>query len=141
MMKTKAKKFNRVYHPYHLWEEINHNMWGSVSNRGAFLQKAIEFTGDHVLYGSYMMRVVNEWPISCENALTDYALNRRAWVGHAAAALAINCPEDITRQAWGKLTNEQQLLANKKADEAIRCWEQHYIKNKRIYQHVGGTLL
>ena len=123
------------------WEEIQTNMWGSVDNKKLWLKKATKFTGDHCLYGRFMIRVVNEWPISCENALTDGFINRRAWIGHAACALAINCPESITREAWGQLTNEQQFLANKKADDAIRLWEYNYSKSKGLHTDMGGKML
>jgi len=116
-------KFDRIYHPYWEWEEVDANMWGDVFDRRAALIKAITFTGDHLLYGRFMMRVVREWRYSCENALTDYSMNRKAWVGHAACALAHGIPEDITRQAWGRITNEQQLLANNQARIAIQEWE------------------
>ncbi len=122
----------RIYHPYWLWEEIDANMWGDVSNRKAALKKAVEFTGDHKKYGRFMQRVVNEWRYSCENALTDTALNRRAWVGHAATALALGIPEDITREAWGHLTDEQRLLANKEADRAIALWENSRKEDKNL---------
>ena len=123
----------QVFHPYWDWEEIDHNMWGSVPNRKAMLNKAIKFTGDHKKYGRFMQRVVSEWPISCENALTDPHINKRAWVGHAAAALAISCPEDITREAWKHLSDEQKLLANQEADRAIQAWQHNYIKNKKLH--------
>lgn len=116
-------------------------MWGTVENRKRFLKKAIEFTSDHQKYGRFMMRVVNEWKISCENALTDYSLNRRAWVGHAACALAIGCPEDITREAWGHLTDEQQFLANAQADRAIQYWEINYSQSNGLQEDMEGTLL
>ena len=116
-------------------------MWGSVDNRGRWLEKAIEFTSDHKRYGRFMMRVVKEWPISCENALTDSTLNKRAWVGHAACALAIGCPEDITREAWGHLSDEQRVLANKEADAAITVWEYDYCKSKGIHTDVGEEML
>ena len=135
------RKFKKVYHPYWLWEEIEFNMWGEVDNRKEWVRRAELFTGDHNLYGSYMMRVVKEWPISCENALTDTALNRRAWIGHAAVALAIQCPEDIVREAWKNLSYEQQLLANQKANEAIESWERSYIKDQSLYFDVGEPLL
>jgi hypothetical protein len=134
-------KFKRVYKPYWGWEEIDHNMWGSVSNRKAALKKAIAFTSDHKKYGRFMMRVVNEWEISCLNALTDYSINRKAWVGHAAVALALGIPEDITRLAWGKLTDEQRLLANKEAERAIQHWEYSYQKSNGLYPDVGSALL
>lgn len=134
-------KLERVYHQYQRWEEIKHNMWGTVADKNEMLEKAIEFTGNHELYGEYMMRVTREWPYSCENALTDCYLSKKAWIGHAACALALNCPEDITRKAWGYLSDEQQLLANKKADEAIQAWEHDYIENKLLCKNMGEQML
>jgi hypothetical protein len=126
---TKSLKFKRVYRHYLEWEEVRYNMWGTVPDRKVFLEYAIQFTGDHHLYGSYMQLVVQQWPVSCENALTDESLSKKAWLGHAACALAFCCPEDIVRLAWGKLTDEQQLLANKEAARAIQIWEDRYAKN------------
>jgi hypothetical protein len=117
----------RVYHPYWRWEEVDANMWGSVSNRKAFLKKAIEFTGDAEKYGRFMIKVAEKWKYSCEHNLTDLTQNRRAWIGHAACAMALGCPEDIVREAWGYLSDDQQLKANRKADEAIHYWEKKYI--------------
>ena len=116
-------------------------MWGGVQNKAQSMDLAFEFTGDAKLYGSYMQRVIREWPVSCENALTDYFLNRKAWIGHAAVALALQIPEDITRAAWAKLTSEQQLLANKEASRAIQAWEYTYIKDRKLYQDMGKPLL
>lgn len=113
-----------IWHPYTAWEEMAFNMWGNVKERAAWLQKAIDFTGDHVLYGSWMRKVVDEWPYSCEQNLSKLDTNRKAWVGHAAVAMAIQCPEDIVRQAWGYLSDEQQRLANEQAQQAINYWEQ-----------------
>ena len=125
-------KLKRVWMPIETWEETSFNMWGEVLNRSIYLQRAVIFTGNHRLYGRYMQRVVAEWPNSCLNALTDYALNRKAWIGHAACALALRCPEDITRQAWSLLTNEQRVLANRQADRAILTWEMRYRKSQGI---------
>jgi ABC-type ATPase with predicted acetyltransferase domain len=105
------------------------------------LKAAILFTGDHKLYGFYMNRVIAEWPISCENALTDYHINRKAWVGHAATAMALGCPEDITRSAWKELSYEQQLLANKEARGAIWKWEDSYRKSHGIQENLGSQML
>lgn len=134
-------RFQRVYHPVCMWEEVASNMWGTVEYRPQFLARAIEFTGDHELYGSYMMRVVKEWPISCENALTDYSLNRKAWIGHAACALGFQCPEDIVREAWRDLTDEQRKMANRQAIAAIGEWERCYAKSKGICLPLGEPML
>lgn len=112
-----------IWHPYTSWEEMQANMWGAVKDRKEWLQKAIDFTGDHELYGSWMRKVVDEWPFSCEQNLSKIDTNRKAWIGPAAVAMAIQCPEDIVRQAWGYLTEEQQTLANNQASNAIRLWE------------------
>jgi len=120
----------RIYHPYWKWEEVKYNMWGKVDNRDYFLQKAIKFTGDHKLYGDFMVQVVNRWKYSCEHNLSNVTQNRRAWIGHAACALAFRCPEDIIREAWGHLTEEQQILANNEADKAIEYWEKKYAKKE-----------
>ncbi len=132
----------RIFHPYHKWEDFQSGMWRTVSGneRIEYLRKAIEFTGNAELYGSFMLRVINEWPISCEHNLTDLNQNRKAWIGHAATCLAIECPEDITRQAWGKLNQQQQDDANEKAQLAIDLWvKTHESKNKAIHQKMGES--
>lgn len=134
-------KLERVYHPVDTWEEVSFNMWGDVKDKKWSLDAAINFTGDHVEYGKFMRRVTAEWPYSCENALTDQYINRRAWLGHAAVALALHIPEDITRTAWKHLNYEQQLLANKEADAAIQAWEHTYIKDKKLHTDVAEPLL
>jgi hypothetical protein len=112
-----------TWHPYWMWEEWYFNMWGEVKDRKDWLQRAVDFTGDHELYGSWMLEVVQRWPFSCSHNLTKRGVNRKAWIGHAAVALAIQCPEDIVREAWGYLSREQQDLANIKAQQAIEKWE------------------
>ena len=134
-------KLKRVWMPIESWEEMHFNMWGEVANRAFYLCKAQVFTGNHRLYGRYMLRVTCEWPNSCVNALTDYNLNRKAWIGRAACALALRCPEDITRQAWGHLTNEQRLLANRQADRAIQSWEMRYRQSQGIRTDLEGQVL
>lgn len=122
-MAKQSQLIKRVYYPYWQWEESSSIMWGKVKDRAAYLQLAIEFTGNHKKYGMAMMRVIDEWPISCEQNLSDTSQNRRAWIGHAACAIEINCPEDIVREAWHHLTDEQRRDANKQADIAIESWE------------------
>lgn len=134
-------KLERVYRPYDRWEEMRHNMWGACIDRKRLKAIAIDFTSNHKRYGRFMMRVVKEWPISCENALTDESINQRAWIGHAAVALAHEIPEDITRDAWKELTHEQQFLANKEADAAIQAWKYNYIKSKKLHRNVGEPML
>lgn len=109
-------------------------MWKSVygEERERLLKEAIDFTGNAELYGSFMLRIIKEWPYSCEHNLTATDINRQAWIGHAACCLAIQCPEDITRLAWHQLTQEQQDKANAKANEAIKKWEEQHCQNDTL---------
>lgn len=115
-------KPGEIWHPWWMLEEVSHNMWGDVSRKKTWLQIAIVFTGDHELYGEWMRKVAASWKHSCEHNLTKPG-DKRPWIGHAAVALAIGCPEDIVREAWGHLTEEQQEKANAKAAEAIEYWK------------------
>ena len=132
----------RVWHPYWLWEDWKAGMWRKVSadERKSMLKKAIEFTGNHELYGQYMLRAVREWPIACEHNLTEEAMNRLAWIGHAATCIAIDCPEDITRQAWGYLTQQQRDDANRQAEIALNEWMRTYERqDSQLCLELGAT--
>jgi hypothetical protein len=128
MKKNDVRSFDLFdrHHPFWLWEEVGHNMWGNVKDKAEWLRRAIEFTGDHRLYGSWMFKVADSWKHSCEHHLTKLETNRKPWIGHAAVALAMQCPEDIVREAWGHLSREQQDAANAQAEAAIAYWEQRY---------------
>lgn len=127
----------QIYHPYHLWEDYKAGMWNKIpsSEEPRMLDEAIRFTGDAVEYGSWMVKVINSWPITCEHNLTDLGQNRKAFVGHCAAFMAIGSPEYITRSAWGYLTDKQREEANKMADIAIAKWEE---RNQFINDLFGG---
>lgn len=135
------KPIKQVWHDYRLWEEIAHNMWGDVHNKNEALQRAIEFTGDHNIYGSFMKKVCDQWPISCENALTDPHLNKKAWLGHAAVAMALGIPEHITREAWGHLSDEQKYLANKEAEREVALWTLRYVQGRGLCKSMGAEVL
>jgi hypothetical protein len=115
----------KLWHHYLTWEDYQNGMYRTLSGdeKKAVYDKAVEFTGNPELYGNWMLEVVEKWPIACEQNLSDTGMNRQAWIGHAATCLAIGSPEDITREAWSDLTEDQQNKANAKADMAIALWE------------------
>ena len=136
---------NRIFHTWDKWECYPAGFYEDHAPNGVQKSDAesayAEFLRDTPRFAAALERVLSEWPNSCENALTDYSINRKAWVGHAAVALAHGIPEDITRLAWGKLTDEQRLLANKEAERAIQHWEYHYQKSNGLYPDMGSALL
>jgi len=127
MYKAKVKQH---HYPYWLWEDYINGMWRkeSTENENSLLKIAIEFTGNHIEYGKSMIRVINEWPITCLQNLTNNDINQRAFIGHCACCLEHNIPEYIVRKAWWELTDMQRDLANGMADEAIKQWQDNYFK-------------
>lgn len=121
MIDDSSPQAGEIWHPYWELEEVTANMWGVTSHRKTWLDMAVTFTSNAELYGEWMLKVADEWPKSCEHNLTKSG-DKRPWIGHAAVAMAIRCPEDIVRQAWAYLTEKQQLEANKKAEDAIQYW-------------------
>ena len=114
----------RIWHPYTKWECYQHGMWRRVprDQERELILKAVEFTGNAALYGSWMVKAVSVFKVSCEHHLSDQSLNKQAYIGHAACALALQLPEYIVRKAWGLLTQEQRDEANRKADYAVALW-------------------
>jgi hypothetical protein len=76
-----------------------------------------------------MMQVINNWHYSCEATFTANVINHQAWLGAAACAVNHNCPEYITKIAWGELNWNQQVEANIIADKVIEYWSNNYAKN------------
>lgn len=118
----------RVFHHYKKCEEYRTNMWKQVpvSERQSYQDKSASLMIDYQSFEDAMKRAVDEWPFSCEAALTASVMNHQAWIGHAGCAINHDAPEDITRLAWRTLTQEQQDLANMAADNAIAYWKGKY---------------
>jgi len=118
----------RVFHHYKKCEEYRTNMWKQVpvSERQSYQDKSASLMIDYQAFERAMKRAVDEWPFSCEAALTASVMNHQAWIGHAGCAINHDAPEDITRLAWRTLTQEQQDLANMAADNAIAYWKGKY---------------
>jgi len=113
----------RIYHPYWLWEETKYNMWGLSKTRNEMLSMAVDFMGNTKLFEKWMFKVINDWKYSCEHNLTNTSSNRIAYIGWAACAYKLSCPEDIVRSAWGMLSDKQREDANSSAGKAIKEWE------------------
>lgn len=103
-------------------------MWKQVPphERNGYIEKSAALMIAYQDFESAMKRAVDEWPFSCEAALTAGTMNHQAWIGHAGCAINHNAPEDLTRLAWRSLTKEQQDLANMAADNAIAYWRAKY---------------
>jgi hypothetical protein len=122
-------KIKRVYHHHSKMEEYKSNMWRVVEDKEYAVSESARLMIASAEFERACYRVIHEWPFSTEAALSATVINHQAWIGHAACALNHGAPEDLTRQAWRTLTEEQQVLANAAADRAIDAWRSAYVAN------------
>lgn len=125
-------KIKQQYVPYWEWEDWINGMWGTDDR----LQEAVEFTGDHIRYGEAMKEVVEAWPRTMLNNLTNPSINKRAFLGHCAVCFKLGITESTTREAWKLLTDQQRYDADKVAQEVVNDY-----RNKQLYKDMGATLL
>jgi hypothetical protein len=120
----------QVYIPYWKWECYKNGMWLKVDSKTEqeMLNAAIEFTGNHILYGEAMRKVVYLWENTMINHLTNRSINRRAFLGHCAVYYKLQIPEYIVRRAWKFLDNKQRILADNEAEKTIKEWEIWYTR-------------
>lgn len=128
-------KIKQVFIPYYEWEDVINGMWSRGNDKQ--LQAAIDFTGDWIKYGEAMGEVIQKWPKTILNSLSNPSINRRAFLGHCAVCFKLGIPESITRQAWGVLTDKQRFDADVIAEKHIKHWEIEY---KRQYTKVHSGL-
>ncbi len=116
------------YIPYWEWEDWINGMWRSLQpdEVNAMLQKCIEFTGNHIIYGEAMLAVSFAWPRTMLNSLTNTSINPRAFIGHCACCYTFGCPEYITRMAWKELTDQQRFDADAIAQKHVDEWRRKY---------------
>lgn len=124
-------KIKRVYHHYEKCEEYKTSMWKQIpiQNRLVKIIQSRDLMLDIHAFRNAMFKAVDEWPFSCEHNLTASVINHQAWLGHAGCAIHHDAPEDLTREAWSMLNEEQQKLANIAADEAMQYWLDKYRGN------------
>ena len=127
-------KIKQQWVPYWEWEDWINGMWAKGDE--SKLQQAIDFTGDSLAYGDAMKEVVEAWPRTMLNSLTNPSINKRAFLGHCAVCYKLGIQESITRMAWFKLTNEQRTAADKVAQETIDDY-----RNKLVHRNVGEPVL
>lgn len=99
-------------------------------DREAKINQCVKFMSDTDVFECFMMTVISDWPLSCEASLTNPQINQIAWLGQAAAAIGIECPEDITKKAWGLLAEEKQIKANEAAKRNIKKWKDDYLERE-----------
>lgn len=116
----------QVFYHYTLWEDFQNGMYNEVKDgRECRVCLAVELLTNLDLLYEQMTRVTKEWPIATEQNLTS-PMNHQAYLGQTACNIWQGVKEDETREAWGRLTQEQRYAANRVADRVYSEWERQY---------------
>ncbi len=126
IQEQQSKRVKRVFYHYEQWEDWKKGMFSGDIDNGLIPLCADLLSSVHLR--DAMLEVLKCFPISSDVNLSNYGCNRQAWLGNAACCLVHNASEQVTKVAWRKLSEDQQIKANLIADEVIKQWEVNYVK-------------
>lgn len=131
----------RIYHHWEKWECCRAGFYATVPPDGMDANAACvayrEFLADIPRFERAMQRVINEWPNSCEQFLSNVHINRIAWLGQAAMCIETGVPSCF-RAGFKLLTAKQQTTADAAAARTLQFWmkEKYATKNSRVHRAV-----
>jgi hypothetical protein len=129
----------QIYKPFWRWEDFLNGMYETVCNDEIDQQgEAIKLLSNCELFYTVGLEMISKWIIASQVNLTNNRINRKAWIGQAACNYKFGVIEIQTKIAWGLLTENQRIEANKVADQLIKLYEK---KDKAIFGSLAQTLL
>jgi ParB-like chromosome segregation protein Spo0J len=117
-------KGDRIFHTFDKWECNKAGFYASnVEGKTAdqCKEEYRDFLADLDRFRNAAMKVISEWRYSCEHYLTNFAMNRIAWIGQAAMCYETGVPSKFCG-GFNLLTDEQQDAANEVALDALNQW-------------------
>jgi hypothetical protein len=118
---------NRVYHPWHKWEDHKNGFYDNCSGeeKKKFQNGIIEMFSCAQKTAESMTFIVENWVNSCEHNLTNPSMNQIAYIGQAACCHYCGAPSTITMETWSKLPKEIRDQADRIATQAIEQWKEN----------------
>jgi ParB-like chromosome segregation protein Spo0J len=115
---------SRIFHTWDKWECHKSGFYEPTLN--GLTKEQCErmyeaFLTSEEAFSAALERVITEWKNSCEHYLTNGAMNRIAWLGQAAACIAMGIPSSF-RGGFNLLNSEQQDKANGVALRYLNKW-------------------
>jgi len=115
----------RRFHTFDKWECYKAGFFASSPPPGYSAQLCREryrdFLSDLPRFEEGLKRVIAEWPYSCDQNLTNAAMNRIAWLGQAAMCLSTGVPAEF-RGGYFLLAESQQQAADALALKYLNLW-------------------
>jgi hypothetical protein len=134
----------RIYHHWEKWECVKAGFYETLPPNGLSADEAREayraFLADTPRFIAAMHKVLERWPHSCEQFLTNTQINRIAWMGQAAMCIETGVPSSF-RGGFKLLSPSQQREANKNAQLMIELWQKNKLKeinekDRAILEHM-----
>lgn len=117
-------KGDRIFHTFDKWECHKAGFY-APNFPGLKADECKEayrdFLADSDKFSEALEGVLSEWPNSCEHYLTNFAMNRIAWLGQAGMCYATGIPSKFCG-GFNLLTEEQQHEANLVALKYLNKW-------------------
>lgn len=117
-------KHDRVFHTFEKWECHKAGFYAScVPGKTAkeCEQEYCDFLSDSKRFAKAASCVIHEWTHSCEHYLTNFAMNRIAWIGQAAMCYDTSIPSKFCA-GFNLLTGPKKDEANNVALDALNVW-------------------
>lgn len=123
-------KGERIFHTFESWECHKAGFYASNVD-GKTTEECqrmyADFLRDSDRFRVALESVISEWKHSCEHYLTNFAMNRIAWLGQAAMCYETGIPSKYC-SGFNLLTEKEQEEANLIALDALNDW---LIQNNR----------
>ena len=131
---------NRIYHHWETWECYKAGFYGMQPPEPLTPDQArsmyAEFLQDTPRFEKALDRVLVEWPISCEQFLSNASHNRIAWLGQSSMCIETKIPAAFCG-GFNLLTDAEQAKANSVAAQWLRKW----LKTRKTTPFVfGGSM-
>lgn len=113
------------WHHFETWESVPAGMYQTIPLNGASADSSIlsyrEFLADLPKFESALRQVLKQWPIACEQFLSNANINRIAWLGQSSMCIATGVPACF-RAGFSRLEDSQQQAANDMAAKYLAKW-------------------
>jgi len=117
-------KGDRIFHTYEKWECHKAGFYAQ-NTQGKTAQQCQEeyrdFLANPEQFRKFANLVIENWEKSCEHYLTNFAMNRIAWIGQAAMCYATGVPSKFC-SGFNLLTEKQKEEANLIALDVLNDW-------------------
>lgn len=118
------KNEDRIFHTYDKWECHKAGFYApkldGLSPEGCRFYYS-SFLANPSKFRAAALKMTKEWKHSCEHYLTNFAMNRIAWIGQASVCYEAGVPSKFC-SGYNLLTDEQKDAANEVALEVLNEW-------------------